>query len=58
MNMEEKTKIWNFAGVPYKLSVFYKASPVTINSERIQKLTPVTSVDIRVVGGRQNIQEE
>lgn len=58
MNMEEKTKIWNFAGVPYKLSVFYKASPVTIDSERIQKVTPVTSVDIRVVGGRQNIQEE
>lgn len=58
MNMEEKTKIWNFAGVPYKLSVFYKASPITIDSERIQKVTPVTSVDIRVVGGRQNIQEE
>ena len=58
MSMEEKTKIWSFAGMPYKLSVFYKVSPVTIDSEKIQRITRVTSVDIRIVGGKENIQEE
>lgn len=58
MSMEEKTKIWSFAGMPYKLSVFYKVSPVAIASGKIHEVTRVTSVDIRVVGGKQNIQEE
>lgn len=58
MSVEEKSKIWSFGGMPYKLSVFYKVSPVTIDSGRIQEVARVTSVDIRVVGGKQNIQEE
>lgn len=58
LTIEEKTKIWSFAGMPYKLSVFYKVSPVTIASGIIQRVARVTSVDIRVVGGKQDIQEE
>lgn len=58
MSIEEKSKIWSLVGMPYKLSVFYKVSPVTIDSGRIREVTRVTGIDIRITGGKQNIQEE
>lgn len=53
LSIEEKTKIWSLAGIPYRLSVFYKVSPVTIASGRIKEVSRVQSVDIRIVGGKQ-----
>lgn len=48
MSVEEKTKIWSFAGMPYKLSVFYKVSPVSIDSGRVKEVTRVSGVNIKI----------
>lgn len=37
IDMEEKVKIWTMFGEPYKLSVFYVAGPIPIDSENIHK---------------------
>lgn len=46
ITQEEKSKIWNFSGTPYKLSLFYKVSPVVIESGRERKVKRVTEMDI------------
>lgn len=46
MDMDEKNKIWNFGGVPYKLSLFYKISPVVLDSARTREISRVNSFDV------------
>lgn len=45
---EEKSRFFSLANVPCRLSVFYKVSPVTIDSARIREITKVTGIDIHM----------
>lgn len=41
MSQAEKIRMWNFAGEPYKLSLFYRIQPVEIPSARTREITRV-----------------
>lgn len=43
---EEKMKLWNMPNVPYKLSLYYKVSPIEIESTRIRTVHRVTEVNM------------
>lgn len=45
---DEKSRIWSFPNVGNRLSLFYKVSPVAIDSEISRKITRVTDLDINV----------
>lgn len=45
---DEKSRIWSFPNVGNRLSLFYKVSPVAIDSEIRKKITRVTDLDINV----------
>jgi hypothetical protein len=45
---DEKSKIWGFPNVPSRLSIFYKVSPVSIDSAISMKFTRVTDMNINV----------
>lgn len=45
---EEKMKLWNMPNVPYKLSVYYRVSPVELESTREKAVHRVKRVDIGV----------
>ncbi|MDE7323223.1 MAG: DUF4255 domain-containing protein [Lachnospiraceae bacterium] len=47
-DMDEKSKIWNFPNMGNRLSLFYKVSPVAIDSGISRKTARVTDVDINV----------
>lgn len=47
-DVDEKSKIWSFPNVGNRLSLFYKVSPVAIDSEISRKVTRVTDLDINV----------
>ena len=40
---EEKLKLWNFPNLPYKLSLFYRVSPIELDSTRLKKTARVVS---------------
>lgn len=48
MDLEQKSKIWNFPNIPYKTSIFYKLSPICIDSARIKEISRVRHVEINV----------
>lgn len=48
LDNEEKSKIWTFPNEPYRTSLFYKVSPVVINSSRYRDITRVSEADIHV----------
>lgn len=48
ISIDEKSRIWNFPNVGNKLSLFYKVSPVAIDSELTSDMTRVTDLDITV----------
>lgn len=48
LDMDEKSKIWNFPNMGNRVSLFYKVSPVAIDSGVSRKTTRVTEVDINV----------
>lgn len=43
---EEKNKLWTFPNLPYKLSLFYKVSPVELESSRRKSVQRVVSMDM------------
>lgn len=45
---DEKMKLWNMPDVPYKLSLYYKVSPVEIESTRVKTVHRVTEIDMEV----------
>lgn len=45
---DEKSRIWNFPNVGNRLSLFYKVSPVAIDSEINSEITRVMDIDINV----------
>ena len=48
ISIDEKSRIWNSPNVGNKLSLFYKVSPVAIESELTSDMTRVTDLDITV----------
>jgi len=48
LDEDEKSRIWSFPNVGNRLSLFYRVSPVAIDSEIIRKVTRVTDLDINV----------
>jgi hypothetical protein len=48
LNADEKSKIWSFPNVGNRLSLFYKVTPVAIDSAVMEKVTRVTELDINV----------
>lgn len=46
MDNEEKMKLWNMPNIPYKLSLYYKVSPVEIESTRVRKIHRVSEIDM------------
>ena len=54
MTMDEKARIWNFPNVGNRLSLFYKVTPVSIDSLLESGITRVTDIDINVVQAGEN----
>lgn len=48
LDNDEKMKLWNMPDVPYKLSLYYKVSPIEIESTRVRNVQRVTSVEMEV----------
>ena len=48
LDADEKSRIWSFPNAGNRLSLFYKGSPVAIDSEIKKKVTRVTDLDINV----------
>lgn len=48
MTADEKMKLWNFSGQPFKLSLFYKVAPVAIDSARTKAITRVSQVEVNL----------
>lgn len=48
LDMEQKSRIWNFPNEPYRTSLFYKVSPVMIHSSRYTDITRVSQAEINV----------
>lgn len=48
MEAEEKAKLWNFGTQPYRLSLFYKVSPLLVESAREREVIRVREVEINV----------
>ncbi len=46
---DEKSYLWNAAGMPYQLSLFYKVSPVCIDSEKTKNISRVVSRDFSFI---------
>lgn len=46
--VQEKAQIWNFQGMSYQLSLFYKVSPVMIASGREREVFRVTEAEMGV----------
>lgn len=48
LDNDEKMKLWNMPDVPYKLSVYYKVSPVEIESTRTRAVQRVTEINMEL----------
>ena len=46
ISTEDKIKLWNFNGEPFRLSLFYKAAPVILESARFRDVVRVRSVEV------------
>lgn len=51
---DEKMRLWNMPNVPYKLSMYYKVSPVELSSARTRKVSRVRRVDMDFVEMERN----
>lgn len=50
LSTEDKTKMWNFSGKPYRMSLYYRASPAVLESGVIRNVTRVREVQIHAKG--------
>ncbi len=46
LDSEERMRLWNIPNVPYKLSMYYKVSPVEIESSRVRQVQRVQRIDM------------
>ncbi len=49
LDNDEKMKLWNMPNVPYKLSMYYKVSPIELSSARTRQVHRVRRVDMDFV---------
>ncbi len=49
LDNDEKMKLWNMPDVPYKLSLYYKVSPIEVESDRIKTVHRVTEIDMELL---------
>ncbi len=49
LDNDEKMKLWNMPNVPYKLSLYYKVSPIEIESARTREVHRVRQVDFDIM---------
>lgn len=54
LDNEEKMRLWNMPDVPYKLSLYYKVSPIEIESTRVKNVHRVTSMEMEVLQKENN----
>ncbi len=47
-DIDEKSKIWSFPNIGNRLSLFYKVSPIAIDSAVSREFSRVTEIDIHV----------
>ncbi len=52
LDMEQKSRIWNYPNEPYRTSIFYKISPVIISSDRFRNVERVRVAEINVSDNR------
>lgn len=50
ISAEDKIRLWNFQKTPYTLSLYYKAAPVMLESDRTREVDRVRSVEIGLQG--------
>ena len=50
MNLEvqKQREIWNMNNVPYKTSLFYKITPVELDSEKVRSVSPVGELKLEL----------
>ena len=48
LSIEEKQRLWNFPNIPYRASLFYRVSPVEVESTRTRGVRRVVDVDFAV----------
>lgn len=48
LNAEDKMKLWNYPNIPYRLSLFYRVSPVPMDSRRSREVTRVREIEMTV----------
>lgn len=48
ISTEDKLKLWNFNGKPFQVSLFYKVSPVRLDSQRFRDVTRVRTAEFGV----------
>lgn len=48
LEMEEKQRLWNFPNNSYRVSLFYRISPVEVESARIRSVQRVVALDLGV----------
>lgn len=46
--LEEKLHLWNMPDIPYKASLFYRITPVELESVRTQRITRVTELSFHL----------
>lgn len=58
LSPEEKQKLWNIPNVPYRTTLFYKVSPVEIESAKTRSVQRVLEADFKTVEKNQNMPAE
>lgn len=48
MAIEEKQRLWNYPNTPYRVSLFYRVSPIEVESAKILGIRRVVAVDMEV----------
>lgn len=58
LSYEEKQKIWPLQDKAYKLSLFYKVTPVELESEKIKKINRVININFDIGESKNNIKSK
>ncbi len=48
LEVEEKQRLWNFPNHPHRVSLFYRVSPVEVESAKIRQIQRVVEMDLTV----------
>lgn len=48
LDIHDQREIWNVTDMPYKTSLFYRISPVELESEKTKRISRVTDIDMTI----------